>query len=63
VIFGIEGLGISSREFLDALQERGVLAVPLDPGHVRMVTHLDVSRADVDRAADTLGELAKELMS
>jgi threonine aldolase len=63
VIFGVEGLGISSREFLDALGERGVRAVAVDSAHVRMVTHRDVSESDVDRAADAVGAAAGELQS
>ena len=50
VIFGLGESGLSSTEFLQQLALRNVLAVPVDAGHVRMVTHLDVTRADVEAA-------------
>lgn len=52
VIFSVKPSGLSSADFLARLASRGVLAVPVDGERVRMVTHLDVSRADVERAAD-----------
>jgi len=41
----------SSGDFLKAIAGRDVLAVPVDHEKVRMVTHLDVNRSDVERAA------------
>jgi threonine aldolase len=52
VIFSVKPSGLSSADFLARLASRGVLAVPVDGERVRMVTHLDVSRADVERAAE-----------
>jgi threonine aldolase len=43
---------------LGALRERGVLAVPFGAGRIRMVTHLDVSADDVERAGEALASLA-----
>ncbi|HEX6790852.1 MAG TPA: GntG family PLP-dependent aldolase [Candidatus Krumholzibacteria bacterium] len=43
---------------LGALRERGVLAVPFGAGRIRMVTHLDVSADDVDRAGEALTSLS-----
>ncbi|MFM7050933.1 MAG: threonine aldolase family protein, partial [Planctomycetota bacterium] len=37
--------------FCARLAQRGVAAIPMGPGRIRMVTHLDVSAADIDRAA------------
>jgi threonine aldolase len=54
IIFGVGGGGLSSAEFLKRLAERRVLAVPVDAERVRMVTHLDVSREDMDTAADAV---------
>ncbi len=51
VIFGLANSGVNAAEFLKRLAERNVLAVPVDSDHVRMVTHLDVSRAGVEAAA------------
>jgi threonine aldolase len=52
IIFSVRPSGLSSAEFLARLAPRGVLAVPVDADRVRMVTHLDVTRADVEKAAD-----------
>ena len=51
VIFDVAGAGWSSGDLLKVLAERGVLAVPVDNTKVRMVTHLDVNRDQVERAA------------
>jgi threonine aldolase len=51
VIFSVKPSGRSSSVFLEQLREHGVLAVPVDNDRVRMVTHLDVSRADIEKAA------------
>src|SRR5438034_441423 len=44
VIFDLQKSGWSSANFLQALAERNVLAVPVDNEKVRMVTHVDVDR-------------------
>ncbi len=51
VIFSVKPSGLSSADFLAQIASRGVLAVPVDADRVRMVTHLDVTRADVEKAA------------
>ena len=51
VIFSVKKSGLSSAEFLSRLAERGVLVVPVDSERVRMVTHLDLTRADIESAA------------
>jgi threonine aldolase len=50
VIFDLKKAGRTSADFLQSLAERGVLAVPVDSERVRMVTHLDVNRGDVEKA-------------
>jgi threonine aldolase len=50
IIFRLESR-LSSAEFLKQLARHRVLAVPVDSKRVRMVTHLDLSRADVEAAA------------
>jgi threonine aldolase len=52
VIFSVEPSGLRSAEFLSLLAAQGVLAVPVDAHRIRMVTHLDVSRQDVEAAAE-----------
>jgi threonine aldolase len=54
VIFSVEKNGLSSTEFLSRLAQRGVLAVPVDRERVRMVTHLDVTRQDMEEAANAV---------
>lgn len=39
-------------EWLAAFEERGVLAVAFGPRRLRMVTHLDISRADIEDAIE-----------
>jgi threonine aldolase len=41
-------------DFLAALKEVGVLAVPFGPHRIRMVTHNDVSREDVETALERI---------
>ena len=56
VIFNLKTSGWSSSDFLQTLAKRDVLAVPVDNERVRMVTHLDVDRNDVEKAAATVQE-------
>ena len=56
IIFGVAGGGLSSAEFLKRLADRRVLAVPVDAERVRMVTHLDVSRSDIENAAEIVAQ-------
>lgn len=46
--------GVDAPAVIAALRERGVLAGPMDARTVRLVTHRDVSRAEVAQAADAL---------
>jgi threonine aldolase len=51
VIFSVKDSGVSSAEFLRRLSGLSVLAVPVDAERIRMVTHLDVTRGDIEAAA------------
>ena len=57
VIFDLKKSGWSSSDFLQAIAKRHVLAVPVDSEKVRMVTHLDVDRNDVEKAAVVVKEV------
>jgi len=46
--------GDSAEVVIPRLAQAGVLVVPFGPRRLRAVTHLDVARADVERAADIL---------
>lgn len=50
VFFDIAGTGVDAAAFLGALRADGVLALNLGPTRVRMVTHQDLDRADIERA-------------
>jgi threonine aldolase len=52
VAFELEGW--EPPDFLAALREAGVLAVPFGPHRIRMVTHNDVSREDVEKALERI---------
>ncbi len=49
LVFDISGAGIDTAEFSKRLKERSVLANGIDPTHMRMVTHYDVSRSDIEK--------------
>jgi threonine aldolase len=51
VIFEVEG---GAPSFLTAIGEQGVLALPVGPDRVRMITHHDVSREDVERGLEVI---------
>ena len=52
VIFSVKPGNLSSADFLARTASLGVLGVPVDAARVRMVTHLDVSRTDIEKAAE-----------
>ena len=60
VIFSVKPSGMSSSQFLTRIAERGVLAVPVDGDRIRMVTHLDVTRGEVETAADAVAACTTE---
>ena len=60
LIFGISNLDVSTTEFSRELRGKGVLANGINGTHMRMVTHVDVSRADCERAADIVSELVAQ---
>jgi threonine aldolase len=49
-----------SKEFAGVLRERGILVSVDHPKRIRCCTHLDVSKADVERAADELRRATKK---
>ncbi len=60
VIFSVKPSGLSSADFLARIASRGVLAVPVDAERVRMVTHLDVTRADIEKAAEIVASVTEK---
>jgi threonine aldolase len=57
VIYDVKKAGFSSADFLVTLSKKNVLAVPVDSDRVRMVTHLDVNRQDIEKAAAAVRQL------
>ena len=57
VIYDVYQSGLSATEFLQKLAERKVLGGAVDARKVRMVTHLDVDRRDVERAVQTIAQV------
>ena len=58
VVFDISGLGVTTSQFSGELRQRAVLANGISQKHMRMVTHVDVTREDCERAADIIAEVA-----
>ena len=50
----------SDDSFVSACKERGLLLNALSPRRVRLVTHLDVNREDVERAASIILEVISQ---
>jgi threonine aldolase len=57
VIYDIHQTGLSSAEFLQKLAQRKVLGGAVDARKIRMVTHLDVDRRDVERAVQIIAQV------
>ncbi|HEX9786609.1 MAG TPA: GntG family PLP-dependent aldolase, partial [Candidatus Binatia bacterium] len=57
VLYDVGESGRSSTQLLKQLAERRVLGGPVDARRVRMVTHLDVDRADIEQALQIIGEV------
>ena len=62
IFFDVSGLSIDNDTFLALLKKRGVkMGVAGD--YIRAVTHLDVSRSDIDKAIDAIAEIAQSKAS
>ena len=58
VIFDVSETGMDASAFVEALESRGVRTLPFSQKHVRVVTHLDVSKDEAAKAAEIIAELA-----
>jgi threonine aldolase len=56
VIFDVANAGISAGDICARLKEQGILASPFGSS-IRMVTHHDVSPADIETTVKALGEI------
>ena len=57
VIFDLVGARYTASSLAEELKRRGVLVGAVGPMRIRMVTHLDVSRPDCERARDIIREV------
>ena len=57
VLYDVGATGLSSTQFLKRLAERHVLGGPVDARRVRMVTHLDGDRNDIEQSLRIIGEV------
>ena len=57
VIFSVCGSGRNTADWVNRLNERGVLTGAVDATRIRIVTHRDVSRADCEQALRIIGEV------
>jgi threonine aldolase len=59
VVIRVDATAFTVESLLTKLREHGVLAVAFGAGRIRMVTHLDVSAEDVERAGAALLALGR----
>lgn len=59
LVFDIAGTGKNTTEFSAKLKEHGVLANGINQREMRMVTHKDVSRSDVETALEVIREMVR----
>ncbi|SFG68702.1 L-threonine aldolase [Desulfotomaculum arcticum] len=57
IVADVSGTGMTSEEFVSVLEQRGVLAITFGPTLIRLVTHRDVSREDVEYAIDVINNI------
>ena len=60
VIFSLENSRLPSAEFIAELRNRNILALPVDGFRVRMVTHLELNPAAIDRAIEAAAEIMRK---
>lgn len=57
VVIDIKESGMKVEEVLEKLKEKNVLAVPFGKTKIRCVTHLDVTRGDIDQALEAFSQI------
>jgi threonine aldolase len=58
VIFGVQDTGSTSSDFSEELKRHGVIANSVGSSQIRMVTHMDVSRDQCERACEVVAQVA-----
>jgi len=54
IVVGSLKEGFTNSAFIKELENKGVMSIPFGDGKVRMVTHLDVRKEDVDKVISSL---------
>ena len=57
VFFPLDGRKLSDAEFEARCREKGLLLLAISPRRIRLVTHMDVTRSDAERAAEIISEV------
>ncbi|RSD25519.1 low-specificity L-threonine aldolase [Mesobacillus subterraneus] len=60
IVADVEGLNITSSQFVDQLKTEGVISGTFGPTFVRFVTHFDVSEDDIQKAIEAIAKAAKQ---
>ncbi|RJQ65614.1 MAG: low specificity L-threonine aldolase [Desulfobacteraceae bacterium] len=61
VFFDVSGLGVTAKSFNDSLIRSGVRVSTIGDSRLRAVTHLDVSRSQVEEASSIVRKAAEEI--
>jgi len=61
VFFDVSGLGVTAQAFNERLMTKGVRVSTLGRTRARAVTHLDVSRSQVEQALEIICDVADEM--
>lgn len=59
--FDISGLGISSDDFLERCNQKGLLLFPWRPNIIRAVMHKNISSSDIDKAAKIIKHVVSSI--
>ncbi|KMJ59537.1 threonine aldolase [Bacillus sp. LL01] len=59
VVLDVSGLNMNAHEFVELLKGKGVMAVTFGQTLVRLTTHYDVNRRDIEKAVGAIGEIVE----
>ena len=63
VCFNIDGLGVTADFFISKLKEESILALPLTETKVRMVTHREIEKEQVEKAIAAIESISNQLQN
>ncbi|KAB2329066.1 low-specificity L-threonine aldolase [Cytobacillus depressus] len=62
IMLSIDGLGMSSEEFINQLNQFGILVTSASLNRIRLVTHREITGEHVDRTVEAIKEIAVNFM-